>query len=369
MWTGHDGEEKRIKMTTLSDEQILCGFRDGNEQLTRQFFYGYCMMAYRLYDRRYGLSSKPGLDFYALAHDYYIYLYTHDWRPLEDRSPQVSLSTWLTNGFRYVVLDALKHYRHELGYMGDDSLPEVGVRDEAHSALTVQDIVNRICLDLDSERDVLIFKKILLEGYKEKEVADLLGISPSAVAQRFKKLRQKVRPYFEPKHSPKLGGRICKAARDYMAEDSMAETMAMPMPDFTFTHTYDMEKRRITPDFIKRLNPGEVFVFGSNLRGYHGGGAANIAVRNFGAVWGQGVGLQGQSYAIPTMQGGPETIKPYVDEFIAFAKEHPELQFLVTRIGCGIAGFDAEDIAPLFQQARLVDNISLPADFWMVIEG
>ena len=354
-------------MTAPSDDQILCGFRDGNEQLTRQFFYGYCMMAYRLYDRRYGLSSKPGLDFYALAHDYYIYLYTHDWRPLEDRSPQVSLSTWLTNGFRYVVLDALKHYRREMGYVGDDSLPEVGVRDEAHSALTAQDIVNRICLDLDSERDVLIFKKILVEGYKEKEVADLLGISPSAVAQRFKKLRQKARPYFEPKRMAKQGGRTCKAALDFMADECMAEPMAMP--DFTFSHTYDMEKRRITPDLITHLNPGEVFVFGSNLHGYHGGGAAAAAMRHFGAVWGQGVGLQGQSYAIPTMQGGPETIQPYVDEFIDFAKAHPELRFLVTRIGCGIAGFDAEDIAPLFQQARSVDNISLPADFWMVIGG
>ena len=79
---------------------------------------------------------------------------------------------------------------------------------------------------------------------------------------------------------------------------------------------------------------------------------------------GQGVGLQGQSYAIPTMQGDADTIRPYVDEFIAFARQHPEKKFLVTRIGCGIAGFDAEDIAPLFRDAMQVSNISLPADFW-----
>ena len=80
----------------------------------------------------------------------------------------------------------------------------------------------------------------------------------------------------------------------------------------------------------------------------------------FGAVWGQGVGLQGQSYGIPTMQGGVETIKPYVDEFIAFAKSKPELTFFVTRIGCGIAGFRDEEIAPLFAEAHNVDNIVLP---------
>jgi hypothetical protein len=119
-------------------------------------------------------------------------------------------------------------------------------------------------------------------------------------------------------------------------------------------------KKRTTPEFITELQPGEIFVFGSNLSGMHGGGAAYIAYRKFGAIMGQGVGLQGQSYAIPTMQGGVETIRPYVDEFIAFAKEHPELTFLVTRIGCGIAGFDDDEISPLFEQAHNIDNIILP---------
>ena len=125
-----------------------------------------------------------------------------------------------------------------------------------------------------------------------------------------------------------------------------------------------MEKRtntkRTTPEYIHELAPGEIFVFGSNLRGMHGGGAAYAAYRKFGAVMGQGVGLQGRSYAIPTMQGGVETIKPYVDEFIAFAKEHPELTFLVTRIGCGIAGFKDSQIAPLFEAAHDIENIILP---------
>lgn len=121
-----------------------------------------------------------------------------------------------------------------------------------------------------------------------------------------------------------------------------------------------MEKKRTTPEYITELKSGEIFVFGSNLQGMHGGGAAHTAYQKFGAIMGQGVGLQGQSYGIPTMQGGVETIRPYVDEFIAFAKEHPELTFLVTRIGCGIAGFTDDEIAPLFAQAHEVENIVLP---------
>ena len=121
-----------------------------------------------------------------------------------------------------------------------------------------------------------------------------------------------------------------------------------------------MQQKRTTPEFISELQSGEIFVFGSNLRGMHGGGAAYAAYRKFGAIMGQGVGLHGQSYAIPTMQGGVETIRPHVDEFIEFAKNHPELTFLVTRIGCGIAGFTDEEISPLFEKAHDVENIVLP---------
>ena len=124
-----------------------------------------------------------------------------------------------------------------------------------------------------------------------------------------------------------------------------------------------MYNREYTPGFIRELKENEIFVFGSNLAGMHAGGAARVAVDKFGAVWGQGVGMQGQCYAIPTMQGGVETIKPYVDEFIAYASQHPELKFFVTRIACGIAGFTAQEIAPLFAAAIDVENIILPRDF------
>lgn len=129
-------------------------------------------------------------------------------------------------------------------------------------------------------------------------------------------------------------------------------------------HEMSEFSNRITPEHITSLKSNEIFVFGSNLAGAHGGGAAYLAYQRFGAVMGQGVGLQGQSYAIPTMQGGPDTILPYVEEFIRFADMHPELTFLVTKIGCGIAGFTPAEIAPLFAGAIEVGNIHLPMDFW-----
>ena len=101
---------------------------------------------------------------------------------------------------------------------------------------------------------------------------------------------------------------------------------------------------------------------------YAEGGAARAAHMRFGAIWGQGVGLQGRSYAIPTMHGGVDVIQPYVDEFISFAQSHPDLKFLVTRIGCGIAGFTAADIAPLFANAIDQENIILPEDFVRLLE-
>ena len=90
------------------------------------------------------------------------------------------------------------------------------------------------------------------------------------------------------------------------------------------------EQPNIASGRIDKLEKDEIFVFGSNLAGNHMGGAARAAHIKFGAEWGVGVGLTGQSYAIPTMQGGVESIKPYVDEFIRFAERHQDMKFLVT---------------------------------------
>ena len=133
-------------------------------------------------------------------------------------------------------------------------------------------------------------------------------------------------------------------------------------PDFS------EELMRYTPGKITDLDYDEVFVFGSNLQGHHGGGAAKLAYENFGAVWGLGVGLAGQSYAIPTMHGGVDAIKPYVDQFIEMAKVMQDKKFYVTRIGCGIAGFDEKDMAPLFREALELENVVLPMEFVMELK-
>lgn len=130
-----------------------------------------------------------------------------------------------------------------------------------------------------------------------------------------------------------------------------------------------MYNRKYTPNKIANLEDNEIFVFGSNLDGLHGGGAARVAYQKFGAQWGKGVGMQGNSYGIPTMHGGVDVIKPYVDEFIEFALSNKEYTFLVTRIGCGIAGFKANEIAPLFTKAIEIENILLPEDFVQVLES
>ena len=122
---------------------------------------------------------------------------------------------------------------------------------------------------------------------------------------------------------------------------------------------------RVTPQMIRQLGENEIFVFGSNANGYHRGGAAAFAMREFGAVWGQGEGLQGKSYAIPTMEG-LDQLREAVNRFTAFADQHQELRFLVTMVGCGIAGYSPRDIAPLFKGCIDLENVALPIEFWNV---
>jgi len=126
---------------------------------------------------------------------------------------------------------------------------------------------------------------------------------------------------------------------------------------------------RITPEYIKKLGAKEIFVFGSNQSGRHGAGAAKTAL-GWGAVWGQAEGMQGRTYGIPTKDSSVlktlsiDEIKPYVDRFIEFAKTRPDLSFLVTEVGCGLAGLKPKDVAPLFKAAIGQENIHLPARFW-----
>jgi Mg-chelatase subunit ChlD len=129
-----------------------------------------------------------------------------------------------------------------------------------------------------------------------------------------------------------------------------------------------------TPELVESLKDGQVFVFGSNLIGYHSGGASLVAMQRFGAVWGQAEGPQGQCYAIPVDIRGEAVenvsayMKRHIDKFLAYAKAHPELFFLVIRVGCGNAGFDEEFVAPFFKEAMKMDNVSLPKSFVEILK-
>jgi hypothetical protein len=366
----------------LSEQAIISGFRKGDANIIRDYFYGYCQAGYYVFDQRYQLSEKENLDFMSLAHQYAIYLMEHDWKPLEDHSPEVSLKTWLINGFRYVVLDALKWYHREYGSITfEDYLRSFDVTSDLRLQFNrmVEDVCDHAPL---SRQERMIINMLLLRGFKGKEIAAELGMTPSAISQKYKRLKEDIIvPYFKKNFDMDLDmpevmdERAILSREATMAEPKMASMPApmsgampdmfepMAYEDMDFIKEENMEQRRTTPEFITSLEPNEIFVFGSNLKGMHGGGAAYIAYRKFGAIMGQGVGLQGQSYAIPTMQGGVDTIRPYVDEFIAFAKQHAELTFLVTRIGCGIAGFTDEEISPLFEASHGVENIVLPPNW------
>ena len=133
------------------------------------------------------------------------------------------------------------------------------------------------------------------------------------------------------------------------------------------------EYKGYTPDYIDRLLPNQIFVFGSNTLGYHTGGASGTARKKFGAVWGQSEGLQGQSYAIPVDFGKGVRkdieVKASVEKFISFAKENDKLFFFVTRIGCGIGGYRDEEMAQFFKGALEVKNICLPKSFVDTLKG
>ncbi|SFR32227.1 A1S_2505 family phage non-structural protein [Microbacterium azadirachtae] len=117
---------------------------------------------------------------------------------------------------------------------------------------------------------------------------------------------------------------------------------------------------QFTPERVTALAPDEVFVFGSNAEGHHGGGAALIAYRDFGAVWGEGHGHHGDTYAIDTMSG-LEVLAAEARTFAEYAAAHPERRFLLTPVGCGIAGYRPDQVAPLF--TGLPDNVTIPRSF------
>jgi AraC-like DNA-binding protein len=337
----------------MTDEQIIDGLRSYDSHTTKEYFYGYCRTAYKIYDNRYQLRHKVGLDFYSLAHEYYISLLKHDFKPLLDKPRDKQLSSWMMHGFRFVILDALKAYNREFAHQKDEV--EDNVLDYVRAAYPTDRMLSCVADEVAARYGDATMKeiahKVIYAGYKLKEVAEQLGISPSAVSQRYKKMMNEVvTPFIMNNYSRGFDDSIMADRRYYEYSPSVSHDRVAP-PD------------RVTPYWIDSLKPNEVFVFESNLPGIHVSETARTAVRFFGATPGVGVGLSGQSYAIPTMQGPVDTIKPYVDDFIDHARHHTNQYFYVTPIGCDISGFDSSDIAPLFRQAQTMENISLPELF------
>ena len=127
---------------------------------------------------------------------------------------------------------------------------------------------------------------------------------------------------------------------------------------------------RVTPVKVKHLQPGEVFVFGSNDKGLHNGGAAKVALQKFGAQYGVPFGLQGQSFAVPTVGDGigPDEIARGFHDMVEFAKAHPDMTFLVTALGCGHGGYTPETISKYLEEGIPVGNIHYPLEFWLEFE-
>ena len=356
-------------MCTVSDDMILDGFRSFDEDITKEYFYGYCRRAYNIYDVKYQLRWKNGLDFYSLAHEYYIQLLTHSFKPLLNKPMDIKLSTWMVKGFHFVVLDALKAYNKEFEFKTEESSEIVleYIRSADQEEGMMFEVAEAVASHYHDRVMQEIAHMVFFAGFKQKEVAAQLGITPAAVNLRFKKIMEEVVTPFVIEHYGKglYLGRMeeCKSC---LAPALAPMDACLDLDDMTIVRKQTTMNKRITPAFITTLEPNEIFVFGSNLQGIHAGGAARMARLHFGAEMGNGVGMQGQSYAIPTMQGEYET-KLAIMRFTQYAMEQPELKFLVTPVGRGIAGYTPEEIAPMFKDAAYLENVYLPISFWKVL--
>ena len=192
----------------MTDELIINGFRSFDKEITREYFYGYCRKAYDIFDNKYQLRNKTGLDFYSLAHDYYIKLLIHDFKPLLDRPTGMKLSSWMTNGFRFVVLDALKAYNKEFANVSDTTADDVleFVRSTDYEDGMMAQIADAVSSYYQSDHVMQeIAHYIFYEGYPQKDVAEMVHLTSSAVNQRYKKMMDEVvTPYVIENYSEGL---------------------------------------------------------------------------------------------------------------------------------------------------------------------
>lgn len=197
-------EQNKKTTVGLTDEEIIEGLRNRDPQITRDYFYGVCRIAYHIYNKHYGLEWKMGLDFYSIAHEYYLSLDKHNFRQLEDRKPGMTLKTWMINGFRFVLLDRLKDYNKEQCLQSfEERMEKASLRFDVPDNNFSEDFrntVSEICSDVlgRDHRSSIILQMMLIEGFKGKEVAAQLGITPSAVTQKYHRLMEEVViPYFK----------------------------------------------------------------------------------------------------------------------------------------------------------------------------
>lgn len=361
----------------LTDTEILQGLKRYDEKVTNEFFYDTCRIAYCMDKKKYGLDHKQGMDFFSLAHEYYIRLCNNSWQQLEKRKPGITLANWTINGFHYLVRERLKafsqgHFEESIEERASKGKllfdPPVDNRQE-EIRMMVEDICHTY-YNSDHKAQTIL-RMILIKGMKGKEVATMIGITPAAVSQRFHTMmNQIVKPYFikyydEPSmiQYAHLPDSITPSSIIFPRE--MVDSLHCL--DVTETKQKTFSPSRITPSIIHSLQMNEIFVFGSDLQGTLCGHTTFKALQSVGAQLGKGIGPQGQCYAIPTIVGALKNIQPYIDDFHIYVVTHPKQTFLVTPIGCDIAGFTPEDIAPMFGWAKEMENICLPQDFWDII--
>lgn len=188
----------------LSEVEIVEGFKKKNGQILKKYFFGYCEVAYGTWNKKYQLSNKEFLDFYTITTNYYVDLMEKEWRPLEVERRNASLCTWMVRGYYFKVQDALKEYnvRQEQLFreVSIEKEPSVGIGGEEDVAFVDIDIemdINNICNLMTDPTDKCILRKYMLEGYTISEIAKSLDITPSAVSQRYSKIKKMyIVPYF-----------------------------------------------------------------------------------------------------------------------------------------------------------------------------
>ena len=217
--------------------------------------------------------------------------------------------------------------------------------------------------------------KILIDELKEKNVIfSFIGANIDA-ADYGKKLH--IDNFMQFEQTDAQTGAMWKREREarlrsnakysfnILMEDEMSRTSFSKRENSGNYYTKkEVNPDHITPEMVTSLNENEIFVFGSNIRGEHSGGASAYALHYFGAINGQVEGIQGQSYAIPTDGVDVNELYLGIRRFHDFAQAHPELIFYVTRIGCGTAGWSVFRVAPMFADCANLDNVKLPKEFW-----